>query len=294
MTALELIARLRERGIRIAARDGELELDAPKGALDAELRAELLSRKSELLRLLSWSRRAASDIVLEPVARDQQLPLSWAQQRLWFLDQLEPASSAYNISWTVRLRGELDYSALQAALDQLTARHETLRTSFPDERGEPHQQIAAPFSIRMHQENLPAVADEQLRARLGQLAAAPFNLATGPLWRVVLLRLADDEHILLVVIHHIVADGASMRVLFRELAAFYDAAISEVPAELPELPVQYADYSVWQRKWLDSAELERQTVYCVIAAHRCCEYCRRSWRKGCAHWGARAVVPCSW
>ena len=135
MTALELIARLRELGIRIAARDGELEVDAPRGTLDAALRAELLSRKSELLRLLSWSRRAASDVALEPVSREQKLPLSWAQQRLWFLDQLEPSSSAYNISWTVRLRGELDYPALQAALDQLTARHETLRTVFPDESG---------------------------------------------------------------------------------------------------------------------------------------------------------------
>lgn len=261
MTALELIARLRELGIRIAARDGELEVDAPRGALDATLRAELLSHKSELLRLLAWSRRTASDVALEPVSREQKLPLSWAQQRLWFLDQLEPASSAYNISWTVRLRGELDYAALQAALDQLTARHETLRTVFPDESGEPYQRILAQFSMPLQQESLAGVGDAQLRARLGQIAAEPFNLSAGPLWRVMLLHVADDEHIMLVVIHHIIADGASMRVLFRELAVCYDAAVSRTPAALPALPVQYADYSVWQRKWLDSAELERQTAY---------------------------------
>ena len=261
MTALELLARLRDKGIRIAACDGELELDAPKGALDAELRTELVKRKPELLQLLSWSRRAASDVALEPVPREGRLPLSWSQQRLWFLDQLEPASSAYNISWTVRLRGELHRAALQTAINQLAARHETLRTTFPDEHGEPFQHIAAQFSISLQQENLAGVGDEQLRARLGQIAAAPFDLAAGPLWRTALLQLADDEHILLVVIHHIVADGASMRVLFRELAAYYDAAVSGVPAVLPDLPVQYADYAVWQRKWLDSAELERQTEY---------------------------------
>ena len=135
MTALELIAELRERGIRINARDGELELDAPAGALTGDLREELGRRKPELLRLLSWSRRAARSVEqrLEAVDRDQPLPLSWAQQRLWFLDQLEPGSSAYNISWTVRLRGELQIDALQSAVDKLVMRHETLRTRFPSD-----------------------------------------------------------------------------------------------------------------------------------------------------------------
>ena len=146
MTALELIARLRDKGIRIAVRDGELELDAPRGALDAELRNELVARKAELLRLLSWSRRSARDLPLVPAERTQRLPLSWAQQRLWFLDQLEPNSSAYNISWTVRLKGELDSGALQSAFDELTIRHESLRTAFPDDNGEPWQRIAEQFS----------------------------------------------------------------------------------------------------------------------------------------------------
>ncbi|MEJ2161635.1 MAG: amino acid adenylation domain-containing protein, partial [Chromatiales bacterium] len=221
MTALELIARLRERGIRIAARDGELELDAPRGALDEELRAELVARKPELLRLLSWSRRSGRELPLVPVTRDSQLPLSWAQQRLWFLDQLEPNSSAYNISWTVRLKGELRVDLLQAAVTQLVQRHESLRTVFPDSNGEPQQLVLPALDINLRQ----------------------------------------DEHILLVVIHHIVADGASMRVLFRELAAFYESALEGRAAELPDLPVQYADYAVWQRKWLDGEEMQRQTDY---------------------------------
>ena len=267
MTALELIARLRDKGIRIAARDGELELDAPRGALDAELRAELVKRKPELLRLLSWSRRSARDLPLVPADREQTLPLSWSQQRLWFLDQLEPNSSAYNISWTVRLKGELIVDALQAAFDHLVARHETLRTTFPDKNGEPWQRVAKSLPVTIGQEDLTGVSDEQLRVRLGKLAAGSFDLAAGPLVRVMLVRLAAEEHILLVVIHHIVADGASMRVLFRELAALYDAEINATQAELPPLAVQYADFAVWQRQWLDSEELQRQTDYWLEQLH---------------------------
>jgi len=263
VTALELIAELREQGIRITAVDGELEVDAPAGALTPELRERIVARKPELLRLLSWSRRAgqAAAHALTPVARDGRLPLSWAQQRLWFLDQLEPGSSAYNISWTVRLTGALNMAALQSAFDQLVARHETLRTRFPENAGVPYQQIDADVSVVIQQEQLPGVADEKLRARLARLASLPFDLAAGPLLRVHLLSLSDDEHILLVLIHHIVSDGASMRVLFRELAALYDAALSGTAAELPPLPVQYADFAVWQREWLDGVELQRQTDY---------------------------------
>jgi len=261
VTAIELIARLRERGIRIAARDGELEIDAPRGALDAELRGLLVKFKPDLLRLLSWSRRSVREIPLEPAGRDAALPLSWSQQRLWFLDQLEPASAAYNISWTVRLHGELHTPALEAALSSLVRRHETLRTRFPSEDGEPRQVIEPAVEVSIVAEDQSGAPDEQLRARLNQLAAGTFDLANGPLMRMALLKLGEQEHILLVVIHHIVADGASMRILFRELAALYEANITGGEAALPELAVQYADYAVWQRRWLDSEELQRQTDY---------------------------------
>ena len=187
--------------------------------------------------------------------------MSWSQQRLWFLDQLEPNSAAYNISWTVRLSGDLNAEALQAALNQLVMRHESLRTIFPEEQGAPRQQILPALQVCIDPENLAGVSDEQMRVRLAQLAASPFDLANGPLLRVSQLRLSASEHILLVVIHHIVADGASMRVLFRELAALYDAILLGQAAELPELPVQYADFAIWQRRWLDSEELQRQTSY---------------------------------
>ena len=263
MTAMQLIARLRDKGIRLRAVDGRLEVDAPKGALDDALRAEIVANKPDLLRLLSWSRRSAraTGVPLEPVARDTVLPLSWAQQRLWFLDQLEPGSPAYNISWTVRLRGRLDVDALTAAFNSVLGRHETLRTVFPAADGEARQRILDEAVVQIRRIDARGMADEQLRAKLGELAGWRFSLADELLIRPALLQIADDEHILLVVVHHIVADGASMRILFRELAAFYEADAGEQPDNLPALPVQYADYAVWQRSWLDSNELDRQSSY---------------------------------
>ncbi|MDP6617721.1 MAG: condensation domain-containing protein, partial [Gammaproteobacteria bacterium] len=166
MTALDLIARLRDAGIRIRAVDGELELDAPRNALTEELRAELVRHKPNLLRLLSWTRRSgqSASVPLVPAGRNQPLALSWAQQRLWFLDQLEPDSSAYNISWTVRLKGELHFAEMQAALNRLVERHETLRTCFPATEGVPQQKILAQQEITIQQEVLTGASDEKVRA----------------------------------------------------------------------------------------------------------------------------------
>ncbi|MGI9292095.1 MAG: condensation domain-containing protein, partial [Gammaproteobacteria bacterium] len=263
MKPIELINQLRRRGIRISVVEGELELDAPAGTLTEELLEELRASKTELIRLLSWSRRSglAQQQSLTAVDRDQQLPLSWSQQRLWFLDQLEPGSSAYNISWTVRLRGELDSGAMQSALDKLVQRHEVLHTRFPSDAGVPRQRIDQEAQVSIEYESLLGAADEKLRARLARLASQPFDLSNGPVMRVHLIRLSADEHILLVVIHHIVADGASMRILFKELAAFYEAELEGVTAVLEPLPVQYADFAVWQRNWLDGEELDRQVDY---------------------------------
>jgi hypothetical protein len=240
MKPLELLNELRERGIRINVVAGELELDAPVGALTEELLEKIQRRKAELIRLLSWSRRSNRSVEnkLQPVGREETLPLSWAQQRLWFLDQLEPGGSAYNISWTVRLRGELNQPAMQVAFDKLVARHETLRSRFPSEAGVPRQQVEAAVSIAVESISLPGAPDEKIRARLARLASQPFDLASGPMLRVHLLQLSAAEHILLVVIHHIVADGASMRILFRELAAFYEAESEGRAAVMSPLPVR--------------------------------------------------------
>ncbi|MEC9374863.1 MAG: amino acid adenylation domain-containing protein, partial [Pseudomonadota bacterium] len=263
MTVAELITKLRQQGIKIRSNGEELEIDAPHGALSSELLDELTNRKVELLRLLSWSRRSevSADTPLEPVDRNVKLPLSWAQQRLWFLDQLEPGSPAYNISWTVRLRGVLNITAMQRALDKLIKRHESLRTVFPSLDGDPEQRILAKQKINIVEENLIGIPDEQFRSHLNKLASRKFDLSVGPLLRLTIIKLSDEEHVLLVLIHHIVADGASMRILFRELAAFYEAELNDSAADLDKLSIQYADYSSWQRKWLDGAEQSRQAEY---------------------------------
>ncbi|MDP6437281.1 MAG: amino acid adenylation domain-containing protein [Gammaproteobacteria bacterium] len=194
-------------------------------------------------------------------------PLSWAQQRLWFLDQLEPDSAAYNLHWAARLTGEVHTGRLQASIDAVVSRHESLRTTFGANDGEPVQLIAAKLQVTVKVDALPAATDEQVHGRLLKLIRQPFNLHTGPLLRVHLLQLAPDESVLLMAMHHIVSDGWSMGVLFRELTACYNAGACESGPELPELPVQYADYAAWQREWLAGKELERQESYWTEKLH---------------------------
>jgi len=190
-------------------------------------------------------------------------PLLFAQQRLWFLDQLQPDSSAYNLPSPVRFSGELRVEALERTLNEIVRRHEALRTTFQLVDGVPAQLIAEPRHIALPLIDLSAEPEPERRAR--ELAAADarraFDLVRGPLLRASLLRLAADEHLLLFTIHHIVSDGWSAGVLVREVAALYEAFSRDEPSPLPELAVQYADYAVWQREWLQGEALETQLSY---------------------------------
>jgi len=201
---------------------------------------------------------------IEPAPRDGPIPLSFAQQRLWFLEQLGGLGSAYHMRTRRRLRGELDRAALARALDDVVARHEALRTVFPQVDGAPEQRIApAGAGFHLVEHDLRERADA--RAELDRLAAeearTPFDLERGPLIRGRLFRLADDDHVLIVAMHHIVSDGWSMGVLFRELSALYAAHRQGREAALPALPVQYADYAVWQRRWVGGEVLRQQADY---------------------------------
>jgi amino acid adenylation domain-containing protein/non-ribosomal peptide synthase protein (TIGR01720 family) len=202
---------------------------------------------------------------LVPVPRDRPLPLSFAQQRLWFLDQLEPGSPAYNIPEALRLRGPLEEEALRRALDEVVRRHEVLRTVFRADEGRAVQQVLPPRPLplaRVDLRGLGAADRERQARRLARVEAArPFDLARGPLLRAVLLRLADDEAVGLLTLHHIVSDGWSSDLMVRELSVLYEAFSRGLPSPLPELPVQYADYAMWQREWLRGEALERQTAY---------------------------------
>ena len=198
-------------------------------------------------------------------ARPHDLPLSFAQQRLWFLAQFEPESALYNISRAIRLRGPLSVDALQQALDVVVSRHEALRTTFAAVDGQPIQVIAAPGAIALPVIDLRpwSVAERQAEAQrlCAQEAQRPFDLSADVMLRATLLRLDQEEHVLVLVMHHIASDGWSMGILFQELSVCYDAIVTGKSPGLPALPIQYADFAVWQRQWLQRGVLEAQLAY---------------------------------
>ncbi|MEO8191047.1 MAG: amino acid adenylation domain-containing protein [Acidobacteriota bacterium] len=202
---------------------------------------------------------------LERVERDRPLRLSFGQQRLWFLDRLEPGGSAYNVGRAMRIRGALDRAALRASLEAISLRHESLRTMFIDVDGEPFQVISPNADLSFREESLAGRNDTDVESRIAgaitEESLKPFDLSRGPLWRVLLLQISADEHILLLTIHHIASDGWSFGVLFEELASFYSSFHAGKPTKLPELRIQYADYAHWQRTVLEGPNLQRLVDY---------------------------------
>src|SRR5262245_26844718 len=192
-------------------------------------------------------------------------PLSSAQRRLWFLDRLEPHSSAYNIFMGLRLLGPLDTAALERAFRALVKRHGSLRTTFATIDGNPVQVIAPDQSVELPLLDLRQLSRDQSLAELQRVALEesrrPFNLARGRLLRTSLVRLANDEHALLLTMHHIASDGWSLGVIQKELAHAYHAFSIGQPLDLPPLPIEYADYAQWQAQWLQEGEMARQLAY---------------------------------
>ena len=205
---------------------------------------------------------------LVPSNEEGPVPQSYAQQRLWYLDQLEPNTAVYNMAKALRLRGELDVDALRRALNEIVRRHAVLRTTLVTGEGEdgiPVQLVAEQLELEVLPEEL-VVADGEdaasaARRMLEETSAEPFELASGPLIRVRLLRLADHDHVLQVVMHHAISDGWSGGLFLKEMQALYTAYRQDQPSPLAPLPVQYSDYARWQRDWLEGGELERQLEY---------------------------------
>ncbi|HLL70298.1 MAG TPA: amino acid adenylation domain-containing protein, partial [Pyrinomonadaceae bacterium] len=202
---------------------------------------------------------------IRPLPRRGRAPLSFAQQRLWFLDQFEPDSAVYNIPAAVRLSGVLDASALERSFNEVVRRHEILRTSFALVAGQPAQEIADALTPPLPVIDLSGMDEGEREAEVRRRASAeaqlPFDLSRSPLWRATLLRVADDEHVLLLTMHHIISDAWSMGILIREVAALYEAYTRGQRSPLAELPIQYADYAHWQREWLEGERLEAQLSY---------------------------------
>ena len=204
-------------------------------------------------------------LLLKPVTRDRRLPLSFAQQRLWLLDRLDPGSPLYNVSRAIRLAGALNVDALVRALTEIVRRHEALRTTFPIIDEQPAQSIAEPQPIKLRMfelGNLQTENQEEEAAKwMRQEASWPFDLQAEWPFRAALLRLKDNEHLLMVVVHHIASDGWSSGILVRELSLLYEAFLAGKPSPLPELPLQYADFACWQRQWLQGEVLDKQLGY---------------------------------
>ena len=263
MTTAEFLSSLRPQGIQLWVEGEKLCYSAPAGGLTPDMAGELRKRKAEIVGLL----RDASQIapLILPVSHDGNLPLSFAQERLWFLDQFEPNSSVYNLANGMRLKGTLRVGALEQSLNEIVRRHEALRTSFSMVEGQPIQVISSTFTRPLPVLDLSNLSEAEREAEAQRLAdeenQRAFDLARGPLLRSKLLRLGDDDHILLVTMHHIVTDGWSMGVFFRELSVLYEAFSNGKPSPLPALPIQYADYAVWQRDWLKGEILETQLSY---------------------------------
>src|SRR4051812_11585639 len=227
---------------------------------------------------LSAKQRARLGALLEEqglaVAAEQRIPrrpdldaqpLSFAQRRLWFLDQLRPGTPAYNVPAALRVRGRLHPAALQRSLEEIVRRHEPLRTTFEAIDGEPRQRVHAGNAVPIGVTDLSHLPETDRLAHAAQLATTeaerPFDLSTGPLVRAALLRLGDDDHVLLVTMHHIVSDGWSLGVFTRELGALYEAFSSDAASPLPELSIQYTDFAHWQRQRLSGDLLDEQLSY---------------------------------
>jgi amino acid adenylation domain-containing protein/non-ribosomal peptide synthase protein (TIGR01720 family) len=202
---------------------------------------------------------------LIPVARNTNLPLSLAQERLWFLNQFESNSPLYNIPAAVRLQGQLKVTALEQSFREIICRHEALRTNFITQDGQLLQIIHPVLSWTMSVIDLQHLSESDREIESQQLATIeaqrPFNLAQEPLVRTTLLKLSNTDHVLLLTMHHIVSDGWSMSIIVKELAALYSAFIKNQPSPLPELPIQYVDFAVWQRQWLQGDILQSQLAY---------------------------------
>ncbi|MEO0537757.1 MAG: condensation domain-containing protein, partial [Cyanobacteria bacterium P01_A01_bin.123] len=263
----ELLSYFQSLDVRLWVDGAQLHYSAPQGTLTPTLKSQLIERKSEIIEFLQrGSTDSSSDAKsILPISRDIELPLSFAQQRLWFLQQLEPDNPFYNENFVIRLTGVLNVAALEQSLKFIVQRHESLRTAFKAVGEQTIQVIAPELFIDLLLINLQNFPETTKEAELQRLATEqlqnPFDLAQDSLVRWMLLKLCDHEHVLLVTMHHIVFDGWSVSILLHELSTLYQAFSTGKPALLPELSIQYADFAVWQRQQLKGEKLESELSY---------------------------------
>ena len=266
-TIVEFVCHLSSLGITLTADENRLRCQAPEGVLTPALRQEIGDRKPELLQFLQQAKQSKSTahLPIQPVARNGHLPLSFAQQRLWFLHHLSPDSRSYNALEILQIQGPLNLTVLEQSLGELINRHEIFRTTFPTVSGEPIQAIAPPDSFRLKVDNYQDLSPNQQSAKIQQIAeleaGQAFDLTVGPLIQFKLLQLSPQKSVLLLKMHHIIYDGWSFGILIRELSALYEAFLKNLANPLPALSIQYADFAVWQRQYLSGEVLDKQLNY---------------------------------
>ncbi|MEH2381364.1 MAG: amino acid adenylation domain-containing protein [Nostoc sp.] len=261
MTTIEFVSYLNSLGIKIWLEGDQLNYRAPKGVMNPDLKNKLLGRKSEILAFLEEA-KSATDSSFEPILsikRSRDLPLSFAQQRMWFLYQLESQSPFYNEGLQLRVAGVLNVEALQQSINEIIRRHEILRTTFPAVDGKPLQVIFPSLTINIPVLDLQGLEEAEVQQIVTKEARQPFDLSNAPLLRVTLLRLGSESHVLVLIMHHIITDGWSMGIFIKELSNLYRGFTLSSPLLLAELPIQYADFAVWQRQWL-TEEIQKQQL----------------------------------
>jgi amino acid adenylation domain-containing protein len=260
------LQKLNELDIKIGVNDGKLRVDAPKGALTGELRKNISDRKGEILDLLSGAGAPADgSMPILTAPRDRNLGLSFSQERLWFLYQLDPNDISYNISNCVRLKGEIRIDLFRATISEIIHRHKALRTTFDEIDGEPVQVVSPPFEIELPIEDLQRLGGDDHMKHINEwaieLMQKPFDLRKGPLLRITLGRMNPEDHLLVVTMHHIIADGWSLGVFAWEFETIYREISNGSVSPLAPLPIHYADYAYSHRLWLQSGVLEPLLAY---------------------------------
>lgn len=262
-TITQLVAQLANAGIKLQLAGENLRFQAPKGAMTAEMRDQIKARKPELITYLQQAEDAQFAPLL-PVKRGTSIPLSFAQQRLWVMDQMG-LGKAFNITTPLRMRGTLDVGALARTFAEIVQRHETLRTVFRVVNEQPEQIILSNVSVPLPLVDLTSLADAEQEETIEQMtmeeAARPFDLAADIPIRLQLLKLSADHHVLISSIHHIASDGWSTTVMIDEMRQLYSAFVADDPSPLPPLPIQYADFAIWQREQLQGERLEKEIDY---------------------------------
>ena len=261
-----LITSLRQLKVVLRLENEQLICDAPQGVMNEDLIDQVRQHKEDIVAFLKMERGLNSSAISIPtVGRDNEIPLSFSQESLWFLEQLSPGTSTYNIPLKIMLTANVDPAILQRSLDEIVRRHEALRTRFRIIRGSPTQAIEPPCKVPLNFVDISKEPAEVRTERVAQWCLAeatkPFELDKDLLLRATLLRLQTEEHVLLLTMHHIVTDASSIDLIFNELFVVYGAFATEMPSPLPDLRVQFADFAVWQRKFLSDAEVDQQLMY---------------------------------